>query len=129
MDSHLPSNPLTSVQRFDGRDLGSSSYSSIGQLQVGKLRRNLPLLRLLRRRYPGAQIDFWGSEATADFERALCGNEQPLDWRISWDQPHSKVEEKSRIESIANAATSDMRRLVHSIWQSTATVSTHSPKP
>ena len=70
------------------------------------------MLRLLRRRYPGAQIDFWGSEATADFERALCGNEQPLNWRISWDKPNSKLEEKSRIESIANAATKDMRRLV-----------------
>ena len=45
------------------------------------------MLRLLRRRYPSAQIDFWGSEATADFERSLCGEGQPLDWRISWDQP------------------------------------------
>ena len=33
-----------------------------------------------------ARIDFWGSEATADFERALCGDGQPLDWRISWDR-------------------------------------------
>ena len=106
MDSHLPSNPLTSVQRFDGRDLGRAPHIAVlGSCKLGNFVATLPLLRLLRRRYPGAQIDFWGSEATADFERALCGNEQPLNWRISWDKPNSKLEEKSRIESIANAAT------------------------
>ena len=63
------------------------------------------MLRLLRRRYPEAQIDFWGSEATADFERALCGDSHPLDWRISWDQPHTEgVDELSKLERISSAA-------------------------
>ena len=63
-------------------------------------------MRLLRRRYPEAQIDFWGSEATADFERALCGDGQPFDWRISWDRPHTgKVAEQIQIVAIANAVT------------------------
>ena len=77
----------------------------LGSCKLGNFVASLPLLRLLRRRYPSAQIDFWGSEATADFERALCGDGQPLDWRISWDQPHTeKLEEQSRLEAIANAA-------------------------
>ena len=88
---HLPLNALTSVQRFDGRDLGQAPHIAVlGSCKLGNFVASLPLLRLLRRRYPEAQIDFWGSEATADFERALCGEGQPLDWRISWDQPHAE---------------------------------------
>ena len=65
----------------------------------------MPLLRLLRRRYPDSQIDFWGSEATADFEKALCGKNQPLNWRISWDQSHDpKIQGRSQLEQMASAA-------------------------
>ena len=107
MGPHLPLNALTSVQRFDGRDLGRAPHIAVlGSCKLGNFVASLPLLRLLRRRYPDAQIDFWGSEATADFERALCGKGQPLDWRISWDQPHAeRDEEPSRLEAIANAAS------------------------
>ena len=108
MGSHLPLNALTSVQRFDGRDLGQAPHIAVlGSCKLGNFVASLPLLRLLRRRYPAAQIDFWGSEATADFERALCGDGQPLDWRISWDRPHAEGDggELSRLETIANAAS------------------------
>ena len=97
---------MNRVQRFDGRDLGPSPHIAVlGSCKLGNFVASLPLLRLLRRRYPKAQIDFWGSKATADFEQALCGDEQPLDWRISWDQPNAEgVHEVSRIGAIANAA-------------------------
>ena len=106
MGPHLPLNAVTHVQRFDGRDLGKSPHIAVlGSCKLGNFVATLPLLRLLRRRYPEAQIDFWGSEATADFERALCRKGQPLDWRISWDQPHSEgANELSRLGAIANAA-------------------------
>ena len=97
---------LTRVQRFDGRDLGQTPHIAVlGSCKLGNFVATLPLLRLLRRRYPEAEIDFWGSEATADFEQALCGDSQPLDWRISWDRPHGKGDrEPSQLEALANAA-------------------------
>ena len=106
MGPHLPLNPLTSVQRFDGRDLGRAPHIAVlGSCKLGNFVASLPLLRLLRRRYPEARIDFWGSEATADFERALCGDDQPLDWRISWDHSNAEgVSEASKLGVIANAA-------------------------
>ena len=99
-------NSVTRVQRFDGRDLGQAPHIAVlGSCKLGNFVVSLPLLRLLRRRYPQAQIDFWGSEATADFERALCGDSQPLNWRISWDRPHDEDDtELSRLGAIANAA-------------------------
>lgn len=107
MGPHLPLKPVTSVQRFDGRDLGRTPHIAVlGSCKLGNFVASLPLLRLLRRRYPDARIDFWGSEATADFERALCGEGQPLDWRISWDQPHGDGDgELSPLEAIATAAS------------------------
>ena len=100
-------NAVTPVQRFDGRDLGRAPHIAVlGSCKLGNFVASLPLVRLLRRRYPEAQIDFWGSEATADFERALCGDGQPFDWRISWDRPHTgKVAEQIQIVAIANAVT------------------------
>ena len=97
---------MTRVQRFDGRDLGRAPHIAVlGSCKLGNSVASLPLLRLLRRRYPNAQIDFWGSEATADFESALCGDGQPLNWRISWDQPDAKgVEKQSRLGAIYKAA-------------------------
>ena len=60
MGSHLPLNALTSVQRFDGRDLGQAPHIAVlGSCKLGNFVASLPLLRLLRRRYPAAQIDFW----------------------------------------------------------------------
>ena len=106
MGAHLPLEVVSSVQRFDGRDLGKAPHIAVlGSCKLGNFVATLPLLRLLRRRYPEAQIDFWGSEATADFERALCGDGQPLDWRISWDQPHSEgMNELNRLEAVAKSA-------------------------
>ena len=106
MGPHLPLNAVTSVQRFDGRDLGRAPHIAVlGSCKLGNFVATVPLLRLLRRRYPEAKIDFWGSEATIDFERALCGDGQPLDWRISWDQPHNeRFEKQSQLEAIAQAA-------------------------
>ena len=106
MGPHLPLKVVSSVQRFDGRDLGKAPHIAVlGSCKLGNFVASLPLLRLLRRRYPQAQIDFWGSEATADFERALCGNGQPLDWRISWDRaPGEGDNAVSRLAAIANAA-------------------------
>ena len=107
MGQDLPFKSLTSVQRFDGSDLGQSPHIALlGSCKLGNFVASLPLLRLLRRRYPKAQIDFWGSEATADFERALCGEGQPLNWRISWDKPRIEgFEGLTRIEAIAKAAS------------------------
>ena len=111
MDQYLPLNAVTSVQRFDGRDLGREPHIAVlGSCKLGNFVASLPLLRLLRRRYPGAQIDFWGSEATADFERALCGEGQPLDWRISWDQTQKNDDGTlSPLEAIAKAAARRQR--------------------
>ena len=77
------------VQRYGGQDLGTSPHIAVlGSCKVGNFVVTLPLLRALRRRYPLAQVDFWGSEATRDFEEALCCGDAPLlNWRISWDQP------------------------------------------
>ena len=107
MGPDLPLKPVTSVQRFDGRDLGQAPpIAVLGSCKLGNFVATLPLLRLLRRRYPNAQIDFWGSEATADFEHALCGDDQPLDWRISWDKPKSDGDGSlSSLEAIAKANT------------------------
>ncbi|MFL0753586.1 MAG: glycosyltransferase family 9 protein [Prochlorococcus sp.] len=80
------------VQRYDGHHLGSKPHIAIlGSCKVGNFVVTLPLLRLIRRSYPAATIDFWGSEATRDFEEALCGDDEkkPLSWRCSWDQKDS----------------------------------------
>ena len=62
------------------------------------------MLRLLRRKYPEAVIDFWGTEATRDFEEALCGGKQPLSWRISWDKPQVSNNASTRLEAISKTA-------------------------
>jgi len=78
----------TPVQRYDGRPLGTAPHIAVlGSCKVGNFVVTLPLLQGLRQRYPDAVIDFWGTEATADFERALCGPTGPLNWRCSWDHP------------------------------------------
>ena len=74
------------VQRYDGRSLSQAPHIAVlGSCKVGNFVVTLPLLQALRSRYPQALIDFWGSEATADFERALCAAGGPLNWRTSWD--------------------------------------------
>lgn len=77
-----------SPQRYDGRDLGATPHIAVlGSCKLGNFVVTLPLLRALRRRYPLAQVDFWGSDATRDFEEALREGEPALlNWRISWDQ-------------------------------------------
>jgi ADP-heptose:LPS heptosyltransferase len=77
----------TAVQRYDGQPLGQAPHIAVlGSCKVGNFVVTLPLLQGLRQRYPDAVIDFWGTEATADFERALCGQPGPLNWRCSWDR-------------------------------------------
>lgn len=106
MGPSLSRNSVTRVERYDGRDLGRSPHIAVlGSCKLGNFIVTLPLLRLLRRRYPKAQIDFWGSEATADFEEALCGKDQPLDWRRSWDLPKNEVDTIGGLESVAQAAS------------------------
>jgi len=71
------------MQRYDGRDLGPSPHIAVlGSSKVGNFVVTVPLLQGLKRRYPQAVIDFWGSELTADFEQALPS----VAWRCSWDQ-------------------------------------------
>jgi ADP-heptose:LPS heptosyltransferase len=71
------------LERYDGRDLGSEPHIALlGSSKVGNFVVTVPLLQALRQRFPLARIDFWGSELTADFERAL----EPINWRTSWDQ-------------------------------------------
>ena len=102
--------PVKRVQRYDGRDLGTHPHIAVlGSCKVGNFVVTLPLLRLLRRKYPNAQIDFWGTEATRDFEIALCGEGQLLNWRISWDQPGESVNQQGRLQAIAAAATKRQR--------------------
>ena len=92
------------VQRYEGQDLGTQPHIAVlGSSKVGNFVVTLPLLNLLRRRYPNAKIDFWGTEATKDFELALCGDGQPLNWRISWDRPEESMN-KSRLQAITSAA-------------------------
>lgn len=70
------------LQRFDGRDLGPKPHIVVlGSSKVGNFVVTVPLLQALRRRYPQAALDFWGSDLTRDFESRL----DAVDWRISWD--------------------------------------------
>jgi ADP-heptose:LPS heptosyltransferase len=52
----------------------------------------------LRRRHPQAKLDFWGSEATRDFEEALVA-EGLLSWRTSWD-----LADPGHFQTLATAA-------------------------
>ena len=78
------------VQRYSGEDLGPAPHIAVlGSCKVGNFVVTLPLLTLLRRKHPEAVLDFWGSEATADFEQGLCTPQGPLNWRTSWDLERS----------------------------------------
>ena len=88
------------LQRYAGHQLREDPHIAvIGSCKVGNFVVTLPLLRLIRKHYPKAIVDFWGSEATEDFEKALCGPEQPLNWRCSWD-----LEDPEQFLRLANAA-------------------------
>ena len=70
------------LQRYDGRHLGAAPHIAVlGSNKVGNFVVTIPLLKALKRKYPESVLDFWGSELTADFERAI----PQLDWRCSWD--------------------------------------------
>ena len=63
-----PSPPVAAAPTPDERLsalLGGAPPGCTARASAALLR--LPLLRLLRRRYPEAHINFWGSAATADF--------------------------------------------------------------
>lgn len=103
------------VQRYDGCPLGDRPHIAVlGSCKVGNFVVTLPLLRALRRLYPQALIDFWGSEATADFEKALVAQAGLLDWRISWDAPHgSPLEAWASAAQIRQAAAGPLDLLVN----------------
>ena len=127
MGPNLPLNALTRVQRFDGRDLGPQAphIAVLGSCKLGNFVASLPLLRLLRRRYPEAQIDFWGSEATADFERALCGKASPSIGESPGINPILKGSGRAEpTRGDRQRRRQRQGRLAHSTWRSTATVST-----
>lgn len=110
MEKSLSSNSVTRVKRYDGRDLGSEPHIAVlGSCKVGNFVVTLPLLRLLRQRYPNAQINFWGTEATRDFEIALCKEGQPLNWRISWDHPEVSTDVQGRMQAITSGASQRLR--------------------
>ena len=70
------------MNRFDGRDLGSSPHIAIlGSSKVGNFVVTVPLIRALKSHYPDSVIDFYGSDLTQDFEVEL----DIIAWRISWD--------------------------------------------
>lgn len=74
---------MSMLQRYDGRDLGGCPHIVVlGSCKIGNFIVTVPLLQALRRRYPQAVIDFWGSELTREFEQALPA----ITWRCSWDQ-------------------------------------------
>ena len=59
---------LTSVQRFEGGDLGPTPHIAVlGSCKFGNFVASMPLLRLLRRNYPNAQIDFLGQRSNRRF--------------------------------------------------------------
>lgn len=85
------------LQRYDGHNLGRKPHIALlGSNKVGNFVVTIPLLAALKRRYPEAVIDFWGSELTADFERAL----PQLAWRCSWDRS-----EENLFQQLASAAS------------------------
>lgn len=96
------------LQRYNGCDLGSKPHISVlGSNKVGNFVVTIPLLTALKRRYPDAVIDFWGSELTADFEKAL----PQIAWRCSWDKADSDIFlllSQSFADRLANAGTIDL---------------------
>ena len=110
MEQTLPMTPVKCVQRYDGRDLGCDPHIAVlGSSKVGNFVVTIPLLRLLRQKYPNARIDFWGTEATRDFEIALCGDGQLLNWRISWDKPEKHNGQIGKLQAITEAAAERKR--------------------
>ena len=78
------------MKRYSGSWLGESPHIVVlGSRKLGNFIATLPLLHSLRRKYPAAKIDFWGSEVTKDFEEELVSNspkaKRPIDWRMSLD--------------------------------------------
>jgi len=74
------------MDRYSGQALPTNAHITVlGSCKVGNLVVTIPLLRCLRREYPDAVIDFWGSCITQDFEEALC-SEGLLNWRVAWDE-------------------------------------------
>ena len=81
-------------KRYNGEDLEDEPHIVVlGSCKVGNFIATIPLLQALRRTYPQARIDFWGSEATKDLEEALCEVEEEhlrsrrlINWRVSWDK-------------------------------------------
>lgn len=87
------------MQRYNGQELRPKAHIAvIGSCKVGNFVVTLPLLRALKRKYPAANIHFWGSEATRDFELALC-DEGVLRSRISWD-----LDDSNQFQLLAKAA-------------------------
>ena len=97
-------NTMKKMKRYDGGKLGTKPHIAVlGSCKVGNFVVTLPLLRLLRKKFPDAKIDFWGTEATRDFEIELCGEPGPINWRISWDKPEQNISSQCRMEGISKA--------------------------
>ena len=79
------------MDRYEGQSLGETPHIVVlGSYKVGNFVVTVPLLRSLRRKYPLAKIDFWGSEVTKEFEEEFIKDKNKdllglIDWRISWD--------------------------------------------
>ena len=64
MGQDLPSKPVTSVQRFDGRDLGQAPHIAVlGSCKLGNFVATLPLLRLLQTPLPKCTNRFLGQRS------------------------------------------------------------------
>ena len=88
------------LKRYQGQSLGENPHITVlGSCKVGNFVITIPLLRLLRKKYPNSTIDFWGSEITKDFEEALCGDGMPISWRYSWDYSKGNGSFKNVYES------------------------------
>ena len=75
------------MKRFGGEKLGKKpNITVLGSSKVGNFIITVPLLYGLRKKYPDAIIDFWGSEVTKDFEEALIRGTPSNDFHptISW---------------------------------------------
>ena len=106
MGPHLPLNVVTSVQRFDGRDLGRAPISPCWAAASWATSWQAFLCFAFKTPLPRGSDRFLGQRSDRRFRTCPLRRRPALNWRISWDKPHTdNVEKQSLIEAIANAAT------------------------
>ena len=131
MGPHLPLNVMTSVQRFDGRDLGTSSpYRRAGQLQAGEFRSKPSFAAPTATPLPGGSDRFLGQRSDRRFRTCpLRRTASPSIGGSPGISPMPKEGEKqAEWERSPTPPPSGIARLARSTWRSTATVSTRSPR-